>query len=338
MFKTAYLAIGIVLTAFVLALSMAGLPSEDRELYRSAIELDKRAPESIWPGLNINDYPVAVRKGSSEYVIFNNDIKKRRPVLPVAACTAYPVNGEMNVFLPTKSELDSIGQIAEGLSSDPQYFFLNRFYIESKKLSDAQYISILHHEALHAFQYKYFEKQLSLMEPACEESEIELLLEATDNDPAISSLDEKLTTLLYTLVNSQEKQPYEDGTMSGTKGSSKDIAKEYLTARKALMDAYSAKFGPEKAELIGRYTDRTETVEGTARYVEFKTAEAIDDKKLMRQYLTGLKENVKGREKYYRSGMAICLLLDRYDPGWKQHIFAGPASPATLLEKLTEQF
>lgn len=325
-FKIAYLAVGIVLTACVLALSLAGLPKDDRELYSAAVELDKRASDNIWPGLNIEDYPVAVRKGSSEYVIFKNEIKKRKPVLPIAACTAYPVNGEMNVFLPSKLELDSIGQIAEGLSSDPQYFFVNRFHIESRKLSDGQYVSILHHEALHAFQYKYFERQLSTMEPACEESEIELLLEEADGDPAISSLEKKLTALLYSLVNTSEEKSF------------RSAAEEYLSSRQALMEAYSEKFGKEKAGLIGRYTERTETVEGTARYVEYKTAGVLMDDKLMQQYLTGLKENVKGKEKYYRSGMAICLLLDRCYQDWKQYVFTGPASPAALLEKSAKEF
>lgn len=325
-FKTVYLAVGIVLTAFVLALGLAGLPREDRELFRAAVELDKRASDNIWPGLNIEDYPVAVRKGSSEYVIFKDEIKKRKPVLPVAACTAYPVNGEMNVFLPSKSDLDSIGQIAEGMSSDPQYFFLNRFYIESKKLSDGQYVSILHHEALHAFQYRYFERQLSAMEPACEESEIELLLEEAGGDPAILSLEKKLTALLYALVNTSEEKSFRSG------------AEEYLSSRQTLLKAYSEKFGKEKAGLIGKYIDRTETVEGTARYVEFKTAGALKDDKLTQQYLTGLKENMKGKEKYYRSGMGICLLLDKYYPDWKQHVFAGPTSPAALLEKSAKEF
>ncbi|HEX2944661.1 MAG TPA: hypothetical protein VHT96_01745 [Clostridia bacterium] len=322
LFKTVYLTIGIVLSAFVLILGMAGLPSEDRELYGAAVELDKRASNDIWPGLNINDYPVAVRKGSSEYVITKNEIQKRKPALPVTACTAYPVNGEMNVFLPSKAELDSIGQIAEGMSSDPQYFFINRFSIESRKLSDTQYIAFLHHEALHAYQYEYFEKQLRGMEPACEESEIELLLEEADKDPVISSIDAKMTALLYMLST--------DGAREGIT--------EYLSARAALMDAYAAKLGQEKTDLIRRYVERTETVEGTARYVEFKTAEALNDKKLMQQYLTGLKEKAKGREKYYRSGMTLCLLLDRYDPGWKQQVFAGPASPAALLEKSAKGF
>jgi hypothetical protein len=163
------------------------------------------------------------------------------------------------------------------------------------------------------------------MEPACEETEIELLLEEAGGDPAISSLDEKLTGLLYTMVNTSDELPF------------RSAEEEYLLARQALLKAYSEKLGEEKAGLIGRYMDRTETVEGTARYVEFKTAEALKDDKLKQQYLTGLKENVNGKEKYYRSGMAICLLLDRYYPDWKRYVFAGPVSPAALLEKSAKE-
>lgn len=75
-FKFVYLLIGVLLAASALMTSMRGLPEEDRELYEKACMLENGRLEQIWPGLYISHYPVAIRKGNAEYVIFNGEIKK----------------------------------------------------------------------------------------------------------------------------------------------------------------------------------------------------------------------------------------------------------------------
>ena len=135
-FKAVYVLIGVMLVVAVLLTSMRGLPEKDMELYEAACSLEDGRSEGVWPGLRISDYPVALRKGNTEYVLFEGRIEKRRPVLPVLACTAYTVEDRVNVLIPCKSEMDSLGQIVEGFSLGADDFLLNQFSIESKIMSD----------------------------------------------------------------------------------------------------------------------------------------------------------------------------------------------------------
>ena len=38
-----------------------------------------------------------------------------------------------------------------------------------------------------------------------------------------------------------------------------------------------------------------------------------------------------GNEKYYRSGMAMCLIFDELNPAWKEEVFSKPESMFELL-------
>lgn len=326
LFKIIYLMIGIILTASVLLFTATGLPAKDRALYKEACALEDIMEKKIWPGLRIKEYPVAIRKGSTEYVIDETEVRKRKPVLPVIACTAYKVEEVVNVFLPCKSELDSIGHFAEGLSAGTQEFFIDQFSINNKSITNNQYIAILYHETLHAFQIKYYEKQIQAMQNIEEDEDIEEWMGELEKDPAISTLYEKQAVLLSRLVHS-----------SGADLNRKDF-KEFFLIREELQQTFEAKAGSEKAKRIKKQIELTELLEGTARYVEMKTAEVLSDKGLHLQYLNSLKETVRGKEKYYRSGMGLCLLLDRFDQEWKQKAFTKGCSLAELLENTMEDF
>ena len=103
--------------------------------------------------------------------------------------------------------------------------------------------------------------------------------------------------------------------------------------RKDTQALLSSKTGIDE-DAVKSCADLYELLEGTARYVEARTALALSDEDLYGQYLTSLKETSYGREKYYRSGMGICMLLDRLDPGWKRDLSAGSLPPAELLENI----
>lgn len=63
---------------------------------------------------------------------------------------------------------------------------------------------------------------------------------------------------------------------------------------------------------------RIELTEGTAYYIEAKVYEMLSgEQKLEEHYLDGIADFEGGRGKYYRSGMAKCLLLDCLEPDWK---------------------
>lgn len=322
-FKIVYAIIGIILAAGVLITSLAGLSEKDRELYEAARSLEDGRSDIIWPGLGISDYPVALRKGNTEYVLFNGNVEKRRPVLPVIACTAYPAGDAINVFMPCKSVMDSLGQIVEGFSSGTENFLIGQFSIESKRMSDNQYVAVLYHETMHAFQLSRYEDRIAEM-AGWEEADIEEMISELESDPAIQALYRKQTELLYKMTVVDTGLPDED-----------DI-REYIKTREETLEEICLKAGKQKGSMIGAYIDVTELLEGTARYAEAKTALALNDSGLYDQYLSSLQETLPGREKYYRSGMGICMLLDRVSPGWKYELFDEGMTLAGMLEKAAE--
>lgn len=322
-FKIIYIIIGVMLAAGVLISSLAGLPEKDRELYETACSLEDGRTDSIWPGLGISDYPVALRKGNTEYVLFNGSVDKRRPVLPVIACTAYPAGDTINVFMPCKSVMDSLGQIVEGFSSGSESFLIGQFSIESKRMSDNQYVALLYHETMHALQLSRYEDLLTEMADWGEE-DVEEMMAELESDSSIQALYKEQSELLYRLVISEEIVPDAD-----------DI-REYIKTREETLEAFRRHAGDRQGDMIGAYIDMTELLEGTASYVEAKTALALNDSELYEQYLSSLQETLPGREKYYKSGMGICLLLDRMSPGWKDELFGHGLTLAGMLEKAAE--
>jgi hypothetical protein len=320
-FKLAYVLIGVLLAAGVLLTSMRGLPGVDIELYKKACALEDGRLEQIWPGLSVSRYPVAVRRGYAEYVIFNGDIRKRKPVLPVIACTAYPADDGVYILMPSKSVMDSIGQIAEGFSAGFEEALISRFSIDSKKMTDNQYISVLCHEAMHALQLSRWEETIAALTRGIGDSDIEARIVEAESDPAVQNMCEKQADMLYRLVVSDDGRP------------DTESVREYIRMRKDTQALLSSKTGIDE-DAVKSCADLYELLEGTARYVEARTALALSDEDLYGQYLTSLKETSYGREKYYRSGMGICMLLDRLDPGWKRDLSAGSLPPAELLENI----
>jgi hypothetical protein len=323
-FKIVYILIGVILTAGVLITSFTGLAKEDLELYEKACSLEDGRSDAIWPGLKIRDYPVALRKGNKEYVIFEGSVEKRRPVLPVIACTAYPAGDTVNVFVPCKSVMDSLGQIVEGFSSGGENFLISQFSVETKRISENQYVALLYHETMHAFQLSRYEAQIAKMADWEDEKDVEEMITELERDPSIQALHKKQAELLHRLVTSEDGDPDEN-----------DI-REYIKTRQETLAAFRLKAGTGKGDMIGAYIDMTELLEGTAFYAEAKTASVLDDSELYEQYLSSLQETLPGREKYYRSGMGICMLLDRVSPGWKDGLFAGGLTLAQMLEKAVE--
>lgn len=325
LFNRVYLTIGILLLATVLVCAMTGLPEQDRKLVDQALSLEDRMERDGWPGLRIGEYPLAIRKGAYEFVISGREITKRKPVLPVIACTAYKAGNEINVFLLCKSEMDQVGQIAEGLSSDMQNFFLNRFSMNTGMLSNNRYVALLFHEAMHAYQLKYHEDKLQGLQSDMENSEIEAMLAELESDPELSSLYDRQFHILTTIVD-LGKETIDKGSLT-----------ELIQIRHEMEKCFEEKAGIQNAARIAKFINYTELSEGTARYIEWKAAEALSDRGLQRVYFSSLQEKAKGKEKYYRSGMALCALLDKIRPGWKEIAFSGDLPLAGLLERISEE-
>jgi len=215
--------------------------------------------------------------------------------------------------------MDSVGQIAEGFSGSFDDFLIDQFSIDAQKMSDSQYISVLCHEAMHALQLSCWERKIIVLAEDIADAGIEARIAETESDPEIRAMYEKQADLLYRLAVSDDGVPVAE------------TVREYIRTRKDTQALLSAKTGID-IDAVRSYADLYELLEGTARYAEAKAALALSDEELYGQYLHSLKETSHGKENYYRSGMGICMLLDRLDPEWKQYMPAGSLSLAGLLE------
>lgn len=322
-FRRAYIFVGLLLISLIVYLGSKGLTEKTKELYKEAYKLSDEVEEKIWEGYNFSKYPVAIRKGSKEYVIKDLEESRRKPVLPVIANTAYRVEGEMNIFVVSKEDMEIIGEMAEGLSGDGQNFLLQQFAFEKKSITDNQYIAILFHEGFHAYQLENFEEQLMNMLPKVDDLELKEWMNEVDKDTSLVELYKKESMLLYEIT----KEAREDTLRT--------LVKDFLKLREERHKAVKNKFGQDKGEAIIGYESFLELVEGTARYMEAEIANLLADEELYNQYIDSLKEISTGREKYYRSGMGIAMNLNRFDKNWRNKPFCRPLSLSELLCEVT---
>ncbi len=84
---------------------------------------------------------------------------------------------------------------------------------------------------------------------------------------------------------------------------------------------------------------RCELAEGTAYYVESKVyGMQAGDGAYKERYLEGLGRFEGGRGKYYRTGMAKCLILDQIAPEWKDGFDFVRGMDAVLEEFLRTEY
>jgi len=319
-FMTIYGLIGVILVTLLVCFSSTELPQINETLYTKAYRLSDRVAEEIWPGYEFKAYPVAIRKGKSDYVFHADKYSKRKAVLPIIAATAYKHDGEINVFMPSKEDMDSLGQFAEGLSENREQFFITGFTLDNKGMSDNRFIAILFHEGFHAYQIEYFEDNLFNSLPFSSDEDEEIL-KLVDTDAAVKKL--------YT----QENKALRDMHQMQDKGELKEGISRYLTIREQRMQTFRQKYGDKKWNLLMVLENYYEKVEGTARYTEAKAARLLGDEDLYREYLYSLQVSMDGKEKYYRSGMAMCLIFDELNSSWKEEVFSRPERMVELLDE-----
>jgi hypothetical protein len=312
--------IGLLLLTLLICFSTAGIPQNNQMLYEKAYQLSDSVTEKIWPGYEFKTYPVAIRKGNTDYVFRADTSSKRKAALPVIAATAYKHDGEINIFVPSKADMNSFVQIAEGLSESNEQFFITGFTLDSKEITDNQYIVILFHEGLHAYQLEYFYDNLfDALPDSFDERDETLRLMDTDD--------------MMKNMYAQENEALCDILQYQNAGELKEKITRYLTKREERIKAFQKKYGSHKTSLLKVLENYYEKVEGTARYTECKTAKLLGDVDLYQEYIQSLQVRMDGNEKYYRSGMAICLIFDEMNTAWKEEVFSTPESMFELLAK-----
>lgn len=276
---------GLFLTAGVLVTGTYGLSQEDLAIYRQAAELKERGGDMGFAGFSFTDYPVAFYDGDRDYVVTREGedyrVTKRRAVIHFMAATAWPVDGHYEVLVPTVQKMSSL---------------LNLMSMGDMEYGAEEQAATLWHEAFHCFQMTYYRDNI---EKICL-SEIDegiIAGEADTNLRAVSLLEEQ-SRLLEEAVKTRDV----------------DRIRESIVQYRELDQERKALLSREAAAVEDYYT----RVEGTARYVEACVYKMLVPERFDSAYLDGISECGGGSEKYYRMGMAQCMILDRIAPDWKR--------------------
>ena len=304
-FKVIYSIVGIGLVVTALLLARRELPEADKYLYEKARAISTQTINQIWPDFGFSDYPMATRSGDKEFVIEEGIETPRRPVLPVIAATAYRVDDEINIFMPSSTDMAALGSIMEGITSSSVMMFVKGFSMTQNKMSDEQYIGIMYHEALHAFQLEHHELLLFQSVPIdYDENEILKMIDSIDEiKPLKRVYEEELVALHDAVINPDE------------------YLEQYISVREKRTEMLNGYFGTDDVKKIIFLENYYEKVEGTARYMEANVIMALGNQTLYDDYLVGIQDYITGKEKYYRSGMGMALILDQLSDDWKSSVF-----------------
>lgn len=276
--------IGILLVAGVLATGAYGLSENDIEIYKMAMEMEQGESNFGFEGFALSEYPVAFYDGDYDYVVVWEDgayrVEKRKPVLNSIAATAYPVKEHYEVLTPTMEKMSSLVKLVS--SGSGEY---------GKK----EHIATLWHEAFHCYQMTNY---LGVIEEFCPaEFDEGLIAEVADTNLEAVALYEQKASLL------------EEALMA------EDIARirECIVEYKELDEKRRGLF----SEDVNRLEDYYIRVEGSACYIEACICEIQLPEKFRLDYLDSVSEYVGGTGKYYKLGMAQCMILDKLDAKWK---------------------
>ncbi|GAA0799099.1 hypothetical protein GCM10008910_24750 [Faecalicatena orotica] len=301
---------GAALLAGWILTGNTGIASEDKKIYEEAASLQPVVDEIGFQDFKLEDYPVAMYDGKHDYVFYNGEIEKREPVLETFAGTAYPVGDHFEVIIPTMKRFESLLSLAggvEGMASGSGY-------------GEEEQTATIWHEAFHAWQLSShqimgermtpedFTEDMETASGQAGETEEDFFKKEVDQKKDVKKELEQEMRLLKKIVTGSAME----------KGKIDEVRNAVLEYRK-LEDGRREKMTQEAADA----ERRCELTEGTAYYVEgiVLKAEKGSDKggqTYKERYLETLDKYEDGRGKYYRIGMAKCLILDQLSPDWKE--------------------
>lgn len=288
---------GIALAAGVIATGTYGLSEENIEIYEHAVSMNENFG---FGGFALTDYPVSFYDGDRDYVIeWENgeySITKRNAVMDFIVATAYPVDGHYEVLTPTVEKMSSLlGLLSRG---------------EGDYGAD-DHVATLWHEAFHCYQLtNYLENIERIPLVAVDES---LIAEYADkNEKAVSLYKQKSELLEKAAVNDDV-----------------DKIRDYIVEYKKLDDERKALLSDE----VNSVEDYYIRVEGTACYIEACVSRKLQPDGFESSYIDTVSEYGGGSGKYYKTGMAMCMILDTVNPEWKNsYDFSQPLTELIYTE------
>ncbi len=282
--KLAILLIGMTLIAGVIATGSYGLSQEDIAIYEEAVALEESARNIGFADFVLTDYPVAFYDGDRDHVLtWEQDgyrVEKRRAVFNAIVATAYPVDDHYEVLAPTIDKMSSVlGMISMGNSG----------------YGAEEQIATIWREAFHCYQLTHFSENVEAIFPqGIDES---VIVTEADSHPQAVSLFRQQAQLLQDAVKTEDVDKLRECIVK---------YKELDEERKQLLPA-------EVIALEDYYT----RVEGSACYVEACIYKMLAPDSFESAYTDIVSGYVDGSAKYYHTGMAQCMILDKLNPEWK---------------------
>ena len=276
---------GIALAAGVLATGTYSLTQKNIDIYERAVTIESSVIG--FEDFAVTDYPVAFYDGEYEYVLTwengNYTIDRRSPSISFAVATAYPVDDHYEVLAPTVEKMFSImGMMSIGETN---------YGIEEQ-------VATIWHEAFHCYQLTYYYDNITGI--CAEDVDESIFFEYVDtNANAVDLFTEQLKLL--------EK---------AVKCDNINTLREYMIKYKQLDMQRKTLLPTDVTEMEEYYT----IVEGTACYVEACVYRAELPDRFAEEYINNIGEYRKGSSKYYRAGMAQCMILDKLNAEWKNEL------------------
>lgn len=303
-FYLVYGLIGGLLLMGLLLSTPKGLPDVNYDLYVTAKSISPVVGKEVWKGLRLSDYPVAIRQGNTEYVFYEGKTTRRKAVLPLIAATAYELDGLMNVLIPCYHELGNLSELAEGMNNEGD-MMKNSFGFNEDTLKEEEYLAVMYHETFHAYQFTHHRELLALGEKT-KRFDIEYMSQL-EQDEELSSYYEKEGRLLHEAL-----------TASSTRVCLQK-AMYYVDLRHKREVYLQAKLG--EYEKVSDWEVFYELVEGTASYVQMRVLDLLGDTESYQEAIDSVHKLGDGRHKYYESGMAMSMIMDRLGIEWQEGIF-----------------
>lgn len=273
---------GPVLLAAVLATGTYGLPKEDKDIYNKAAAISSGSDNFGFKDFSLKNYPVAIYDGEYDYIITaengTENIGKRKPVLNSVVATAYPVDGHYEVLTPTVKKMSSVlGVLAAG-----------------EEYGERDHITTLWHESFHCWQLtNYYDNIIGI----CNNADEKLIAEQVDENTQAVSLFEEQSELLKQAASASDI----------------DKIRDNIVKYNQLEQERNALLSDEIISLENYY----ETVEGSACYIEMLVYNMQDPENTERDYIADISGYTGGTGKYYKTGMAQCIILDKLNNEWK---------------------
>jgi len=252
-------------------------------------EQAEHATDHIWPGMELS--PVCLYRVNGPAILYNHP-NPPESFEKIADLT----------YLGTQAELQLMGSTITEINDVPVAI---ADYGYASYMNKDQVYAVLFHEMHHAYQYNHLEG-IEYDNPA-----IMLLYPEHPENDAIKLFEQKL---LYELAFTQDEDRFGE----------------------LLNLLFSSRFRRE--EIIGsefiHYEKTVENLEGPAFYGEYRFYNTygsdVDEIKLNynhSHFWSNLTAPVYGRndlrQRHLAAGMAMCYILDKHHPGWKEAFYAG---------------